>query len=144
MTLFKSFKLLCLSLLLALPRPALATDNASKQIACLADNAYFEARGQSTEGQLAVMHVVLNRTKSPRYPDTPCKVIYQGCQFSWVCHGSRKISERKVYDNIHNMASRVYQGKTNDNTNGAIYFRHVRVGGHCKAPRIIGQHKFCK
>ena len=34
------------------------------QHACLAKNIYFEARNQSTAGQIAVSHVVMNRVKA--------------------------------------------------------------------------------
>ena len=79
---------------------------ADPQIACLAQNMYFEARNESTAGQIAVTNVVLNRTKSNKFPNTPCEVIYQAkyskwwlqnhnkyvpilnkCQFSWYCDG---------------------------------------------------------
>jgi spore germination cell wall hydrolase CwlJ-like protein len=55
---------------------------------CLTHNAYHEARGESPVAVMAVTHVVLNRTKSSVFPNTPCSVVYQqnkGCQFSWVC-----------------------------------------------------------
>lgn len=74
-----------------------------KQIQCLADNIYFEAGGEPTEGKAAVARVVLNRINHGFAP-TPCKVVYQTtqvkqinddeetlwvkvCQFSWVCEG---------------------------------------------------------
>lgn len=69
------------------------------EIECLAMNIYFESRNQSRMGQIAVAHVVLNRMKDQRYPDTMCGVIHQSkrnasgapklnqCQFSWYCDG---------------------------------------------------------
>jgi hypothetical protein len=54
---------------------------------CLATAVYFEARGESLEGQLAVAEVVLNRTASPAYPDEVCAVVTQKAQFSFVHHG---------------------------------------------------------
>jgi hypothetical protein len=54
---------------------------------CLAKAVYFEARGESLEGQLAVAEVVLNRTASPSYPDEVCAVVTQKAQFSFVRHG---------------------------------------------------------
>lgn len=56
----------------------------SKQIHCLAETIYHEARGESFEGQRAVAAVVLNRTLDDNFPDTICKVVYQRNQFSWV------------------------------------------------------------
>lgn len=76
----------------------------TKQLQCLADNIYFEARGEPTEGKAAVARVVMNRVNHPEFANTPCKVVYQTttvqktteddetfwvkvCQFSWVCEG---------------------------------------------------------
>lgn len=47
-----------------------------------------EARGESFEGQVAVGAVVLNRVKSPEFPDTIREVIYEKGQFTPVTNGS--------------------------------------------------------
>src|SRR5439155_15783232 len=54
---------------------------------CLATAVYFEARGESVEGQLAVARVVMNRASSERYPPDYCGVVKQHAQFSFVRHG---------------------------------------------------------
>lgn len=54
---------------------------------CLATAVYFEARGESVEGQLAVARVVMNRAASGRYPTDWCSVVKQPAQFSFVQHG---------------------------------------------------------
>ena len=54
---------------------------------CLANAVYFEARGESVEGQLAVARVVINRAASGRYPSDWCSVVKQPAQFSFVRHG---------------------------------------------------------
>ena len=60
---------------------------------CLARAVYFEARSETDMGQLAVAKVILNRVKSPSYPNSICGVVYQGsgtrnsCQFSFACDG---------------------------------------------------------
>lgn len=51
---------------------------------CLATAVYFESKGESLEGQLAVAQVVLNRAGSGRYPATLCAVVKQRAQFSFV------------------------------------------------------------
>jgi len=58
-----------------------------EQTSCLATAVYFEARGESVEGQLAVAHVVMNRAASGRYPPDWCGVVKQPAQFSFVRHG---------------------------------------------------------
>jgi N-acetylmuramoyl-L-alanine amidase len=54
---------------------------------CLATAVYFEARGESAEGQLAVARVVMNRAASGRYPPSWCETVRQHAQFSFVRHG---------------------------------------------------------
>jgi spore germination cell wall hydrolase CwlJ-like protein len=63
-----------------------AVETAGAEEDCLANAVYFEARGESLEGQLAVAEVVLNRARSGRYPATWCGVVTQRAQFSFV-HG---------------------------------------------------------
>ena len=77
----------------AVPRPRTLTELVSAYQAtelsdseqdCLASAVYFEARGESLEGQLAVAEVVLNRARSGKYPTTLCGVVEQPWQFSFV------------------------------------------------------------
>ena len=68
-------------------------------VICLALNIYWEARNQPIEGKRAVAEVVMNRSRSPKFPNHPCDVIYQAqtwpsghpkkhqCHFSWFCDG---------------------------------------------------------
>ncbi|MEM1420226.1 MAG: cell wall hydrolase [Pseudomonadota bacterium] len=71
----------------------LAYNNADEELYCLAEAIYFEARGESIQGQAAVAEVVLNRVDSQYWPDTVCGVVNQGserttgCQFSYTCDG---------------------------------------------------------
>ena len=58
-----------------------------EQANCIATAVYFEARGESVEGQLAVARVVMNRAASGRYPSSWCEVVKQPAQFSFVRHG---------------------------------------------------------
>ena len=58
-----------------------------EQTSCLATAVYFEARGESVEGQLAVARVVMNRAASGRYPPDWCSVVKQHAQFSFVRNG---------------------------------------------------------
>ena len=89
-----------ISKLLSLPVP-----KSSKQMSCLAEALYFEARGEPITGQLAVGEVILNRVEDSRYPGSICKVINQGtgrrfaCQFTYTCDGKLEtVHERKAYE----------------------------------------------
>jgi len=54
---------------------------------CIATAVYFEARGESLEGQLAVARVIMNRAASGQYPASWCSVVKQPSQFSFVRRG---------------------------------------------------------
>lgn len=62
-------------------------NNQDDEELCLAKAVYFEARGESLEGQLAVAEVVLNRAASGKYPTTLCGVVTQPWQFSFIRGG---------------------------------------------------------
>jgi N-acetylmuramoyl-L-alanine amidase len=48
-----------------------------QNVACLARNIYYEARGEPVAGQYAVAEVTMNRKASRRFPRTVCEVVYQ-------------------------------------------------------------------
>ena len=68
-----------------------------EQTNCLATAVYFEARGESVEGQLAVARVVMNRAASGRYPTDWCSVVKQPAQFSFVRHGEFPYADTGSY-----------------------------------------------
>ena len=93
-----------------------------KQIACIADNIYWEARNQNPKGMIAVGLVTINRVFDTRYPNTACEVVHQGptrpswknhkisypvknrCQFSWYCDGKADtINDWKTFGKIKNL-----------------------------------------
>ena len=108
----------------------------AKEIECMAQNLYHEARGEPVEGQIAVGNVVLNRVLNPRYPDNICSVVRQaqydpitsrlilhGCQFSWYCDGkSDRIENKKVYLKIKLLSAIIIYKLVEDNTNGATHY----------------------
>jgi spore germination cell wall hydrolase CwlJ-like protein len=60
----------------------------SDEANCIATAVYFEAQGESLEGQLAVAKVIMNRAASGKYPASWCAVVKQPAQFSFVRHGA--------------------------------------------------------
>jgi spore germination cell wall hydrolase CwlJ-like protein len=60
----------------------------SDEANCVATAVYFEARGETAEGQLAVARVVMNRAASGKYPASWCGVVKQPWQFSFVRNGN--------------------------------------------------------
>jgi len=91
---------------IAIPAEVLEPQIDVDEMHCLAKNIYFEARGETLEGKIAVANVTMNRVASSNYPNTLCGVVYQAkyskwwrehngsqvpirnqCQFSWYCDG---------------------------------------------------------
>jgi spore germination cell wall hydrolase CwlJ-like protein len=64
---------------------SLSPDDAEQE--CLAGAIYFESKGEPLEGQLAVAEVIINRSKSGRFPTSLCGVVKQRSQFSFVRGG---------------------------------------------------------
>ena len=106
-------------------RPAVSSEPAQtfsdKEMHCLAQNIFFEARNQSTLGQVAVAWVTLNRVMSNSYNDTICDVVQQGpmdgsaislhrCQFSWFCDGKSdvipdNVTAQRAWEDVQLVAS---------------------------------------
>lgn len=95
----------------------------NKSLKCMAQNIYHEARGDSVKGQIAVAHVVINRTKNDAYPDNVCDVVWDKAQFSWTLDKSLwKITDVKSYEKAKRIAAEVLAGKHEDITNGATHY----------------------
>jgi spore germination cell wall hydrolase CwlJ-like protein len=89
----------------------------AKDISCLADAIYFEARGESDSGQRAVAQVVLNRAGSGTYPKSICGVVYQNksmrnaCQFSFACDGKPDVKgEAAAWSKAQRIAQEIASG----------------------------------
>ena len=135
------------------PRSPMHPDHPmDRALVCMARALYFEARGQSRAGQLAVGHVIMNRVRHRHYPNTVCGVVMQGgrsgpCQFSWYCdRRSNTPGDLKSYGRLLRLALRILTGDTSDPTNGANMFHNTRVRPHwarVAQPRgQIGSHLF--
>lgn len=114
------------------------------QLECLSKAAYFESKGESDAGMLAVIHTTLNRVKDARFPNTICGVVHQKSQFSWVKHNP-KVKEKAQYERAKRLAQEVVDGKHRDTSRGALYFNslHKRPKGTVCTVRI-GGHSFYK
>ena len=119
------------------------------QIECLVRNAYFESRGQGVKGMQAVTWVVLNRTKHPSYPSTPCAVIYAPFQFEWTRNGKTpQVKEKDAYTQAERVVEGVLSGKLKDNTNASTHFHSTRIkpiwASRLSYTTTIGSHCFYK
>lgn len=107
-------------------------DANKKQHWCLATAIYFEARGESYRGQVAVAQVVRNRVKHKAYPNSICSVVFQNqswknrCQFSFACDGiPERVNEKNAWKQAEEIATKVI--------NGDIYLPEVANATHYHA-----------
>lgn len=120
---------------------------------CLAEALYFEARGESLIGQIAVAEVILNRVDSPSYPDSVCGVVRQGensgrsCQFSYRCDGRPdEPRSREAFERVGKVAWVMLTGKPRILTGKATHYHatHVSPSWSRRLVRTarIGDHVF--
>ncbi|WP_374633352.1 cell wall hydrolase [Paracoccus sp. (in: a-proteobacteria)] len=100
------------------------TQVSQRDLQCLAEALYFEARGEGSQGQRAVAEVILNRVDHPRFPKTVCGVVNQRGQFTYNKNG--RIREKGTYARVHKIAQAALSGAPRTLTNGATYF-HTRA-----------------
>lgn len=140
--------------LVYIPYTELSKEN-QKQVDCLADNIYHEARSEPSDGQIAVALVTLNRVQDPRFPKDICGVVKQKtkttCQFSWFCGNKRKHMDeqaRELYEKVRQVAIHVYVNyeKLPDITGGALFYHADYVNPRWKLEKttVIGRHIFYK
>ena len=121
---------------------------------CLAQNVFMEAKGENLAGKSAVAHVVKNRVKHPKYPNTICGVVLEAklwkdkpiremCQFAWYCDGKSdqpqlryKAEPRKGkaikpnvtdWENSVETAIQVMDGWSRDVTRGATHYYNYNI-----------------
>jgi len=116
----------------------------SSEVTCLAENVYYEARGEGATGMVAVAAVALNRAMATGR--SVCSVVYErsgaGCQFSWTCNGTRRRGPKEAESwrqalTVARLALKE-EGSHPDPTRGAMYFNTCgsasqgqRIGAHC-------------
>ena len=113
---------------------------------CLAGAVYFESKGESLAGQLAVARVVIARAKSGRFPTTLCGVVYQKSQFSFVRGGGMPpIATGSTHWRNAVAISRIaLENSWKSPVEGALFFhaRHVSPGWRLTRIGSIDNHIF--
>lgn len=123
--------------------PKTNTSFTANELKIMANAVYGEARGEPYIGQVAVAAVILNRVKSPSFPDSPSSVIFEPGAFTAVADGQiwltpNKTAEKAVQDALNGW----------DPTGGAIYYFNPDTATSkwiWGRPQIkkIGKHIFC-
>jgi Cell Wall Hydrolase len=124
-----------------------------RELRCISQAIYYEARGENYQGQIAVGEVVMNRVRSKFYPDTVCAVVYQGsqrttgCQFTFTCDGSLDRRPRgRAWERAQQIATQVMLGYTRPVTRHATHYHTRAVNPHWSSTLVetaeIGSHLF--
>ena len=126
----------------------------ARDLECLTEAVYYEARSESARGQVAVAQVVMNRVRHPAFPKTVCAVVYQGsrhrgCQFSFTCDGSISARhEARAWDRARRVAARVLAGAAIPDVGSATHYHTTQVapswGRQMRQVAQVGVHVFYK
>jgi len=123
---------------------------------CLAENIYFEARGEPLAGQYAVAEVTLNRTRTQHFPHTVCQVVHETrwdpgrrrhvADFSWVERGASSPEDGPAWRQALAVATATYDDLHEPVVPGALFYHatNVRPGWARSRMRVatIGNHVF--
>lgn len=119
------------------------TSSNSSNVYLLARAVYGEARGEPYVGQVAIAAVILNRVKSPEFPNTISGVIYQRGAFTVVSDGQINLTPNDT-------AIRAAQDAMNgwDPTYGCLFYYNPNTATNAwirqKTVHLsIGRHVFC-
>lgn len=118
----------------------------SSEMRCLAGAIYFEARGESLDGQLAVGNVVINRAASGRFPTSYCGVVFQPAQFSFVRGRAMPAIAERSHDwqQAVAIAQIAHTGSWKSPARGALFFHAARVSPNWRLTRLarVDNHVF--
>ena len=110
----------------------------------LARVVYGEARGEPYRGKVAVAAVVLNRVKSPNFPNTVAGVVYQKNAFSIVADGQINLTpDAEALSAAQDALNGV------DPTGGCTFYYNPKKTSNAymlskTVVTVIGNHRFCK
>lgn len=122
------------------------TENATRELECLAVGVYFEAKSEPLAGQLAVGQVIANRANSGRFPKSYCGVLFQRSQFSFVRGRSYPYIARgsRQWQNAVAIAKIVDQQLHKSPVPNALFFHAKRVQPRWRLTKVgsVGNHVF--
>ncbi|MNW57308.1 Spore cortex-lytic enzyme precursor [compost metagenome] len=123
--------------------PSSAMGLSANDLKIMANAVYGEARGEPFEGQVAVAAVILNRVKSPSFPNTASGVIFQPGAFTAVADG-------QIWLEPNENARKAVQQALNgwDPSGGCLYYFNPETATSkwiWTRPQVktIGKHIFC-
>ncbi len=121
-------------------------EDLSSELNCLAGAIYFEAKGESLAGQLAVGRVIVARSKSGRFPGSYCGVVFQPSQFSFVRGGALPFIKKQSVDwkEAVAVAQIAHDGTWRSPVEGALFFHAAYVSPGWRLTRLarVDNHIF--
>lgn len=128
----------------------------SEELQCLAENVYFEARGEPLAGQYAVAEVTLNRTHAAHFPRTICAVVHEArwdpvrrrhvADFSWTELGALSPEDGPAWKQAMTVANTAYDELSPPLVPEALYYHATSVrpdwARSRRAVATIGNHIF--
>ena len=118
-------------------RNAAAAQQRALDLECLAENIYFEARGEPLDGQRAVAEVTLNRTRSPYFPHTICAVVHETqwdplrrrlvAHFSWTELSVLSEPTGSAWKQAMTVASAAYDDTYMQVVPGALFYHAISI-----------------
>lgn len=134
-----------------------AAEQRRMDLECLAENVFFEARGEPLVGQYAVAEVTMNRVASPLFPDSVCEVVherhwdserkrYVGA-FSWTELDSVERPDGYEWRRAQAVAGTIYENSREAPlANGALFYHATRISPNWARSKTrvarIGRHLF--
>lgn len=131
--------------------PSYSKEVEQNGIDCLAEAIYYEARGESISGQLAVANVILNRLKKKRFGKSICEVVRnRRCTFSYWCDGKpERMANKKARNTAYWVAQLAIEADAKvQRIEGATHYHAEYVNPywskHLTYLGKIGKHLFYK
>lgn len=117
-----------------------------KDIHCLAQNIYHEARSESLGGQIAVAQVTVNRVKASNFTKSVCRVVFEPHQFSWTSNKRLRVRDSKAWKDSLVIAKAVLTNSIRLPNFTATHYHtksvNPRWNRNMQVLAIIGQHIF--
>lgn len=130
--------------------------NRDAELNCLAENVYYESRGEPLEGQYAVAEVTMNRVASSLFPKSVCEVVHEKRwdvrrkrdvgAFSWTELDSLGQPHGGAWQQALGVATAVYDGTHESSVPNALYYhaKYIKPSWAKPSRRVatIGSHVF--
>lgn len=119
--------------------------NSQDEFECLAQNIYYEGRGEGYIGKIAIAQITLNRAMAGKWGQSFCSVVFAPKQFSWTMK-KQKPPKGKEWDSARNAALMFQNGVRVTNISKTDHYHTNEVNtvwdNNMKKTATIGHHVF--